>query len=854
MHERSANRSNRTALPAGIVALTLLLASCGTTTVPTTPEHASAPGAQTPDVNVTVAALAGDLVSTSLSNEPFTASTNAWGPVERNRSNGEQAAGDGRAITLNGATYTQGFGTHAGSSMTFNLGGKCATFTSDIGVDDEVGKSGSVVFQVFADGAKVFDSGVMTGASATRKINVSVAGKQELKLVVTDAGNGNVSDHADWAGPTLSGCDITRPLGGLALAASTNAWGPVEKDRSNGEQAAGDGRAITLNGATYTQGFGTHAGSSMTFNLGGRYGTFRSDVGVDDEVGNAGSVVFQVFADGAKVFDSGTMTGASATKQVNVSVAGKQELKLVVTDAGDGNAYDHADWAAPTLLTSGTVLDSAPAPVAVSVPTPTVTDVTVAPATLALTTGQSGTLAATVSVTGGAAQTVSWTSSNAAVATVDASGKVTAVGAGTATVTATSTVDGARKAAATVSVTTPAPAPAPAPAPTPAPAPAPTTVTYSGPIVITKGGTYSGNWESKDPNVATIEIKTQEPVVIEKSNLRGGARLITGFYANLTVRDSTFTGVNPNVYGKAKGYAIGLGNVVNLRVENNTFDQTGGIYLNWFNGNAAAGQTIKILRNKFRNIDGRLSNGQGGWLDGGGNYESAREVRNAVMFNSVRRLPNAEIAWNEVVNEPGNSLVEDNINMYTSSGTADSPILIHDNYIQGAYPIQPALETWYAGGGILLGDGSTTNPDDHGHARVYNNQVVSTTNYGLSIMGGVDNQVYNNRALSSGRLPDGRRIPSTNGGMILWDYAKVAGMTPPTFGMNVMRDNTLGWTRVNADGSIYNNPMWTPDCATNGTQCANNANLGTVTVTMEQAEFARWKDKLSTSGVTVGPR
>jgi hypothetical protein len=30
------------------------------------------------------------------------------------------------------------------------------------------------------------------------------------------------------------------------------------------------------------------------------------DVGVDDEVGVNGSVVFQVWADGAKIFDSGT--------------------------------------------------------------------------------------------------------------------------------------------------------------------------------------------------------------------------------------------------------------------------------------------------------------------------------------------------------------------------------------------------------------------------------------------------------------------------------------------------------------------------------------------------------------------
>jgi hypothetical protein len=39
------------------------------------------------------------------------------------------------------------------------------------------------------------------------------------------------------------------------------------------------------------------------------------------------------------------MTGTSATKLVDVSIAGAGELRLVVTDAGNGNTYDHADWA-----------------------------------------------------------------------------------------------------------------------------------------------------------------------------------------------------------------------------------------------------------------------------------------------------------------------------------------------------------------------------------------------------------------------------------------------------------------------------------------------------------------------------
>jgi hypothetical protein len=67
-------------------------------------------------------------------------------------------------------------------------------------------------------------------------------------------------------------------------------------------------------------------------------------VGIDDEV-SLGSVVFEVYVGTTKIYDSGTMTSTSATKQVDVAITGATELRLVVTEAGDGNAHDHADWA-----------------------------------------------------------------------------------------------------------------------------------------------------------------------------------------------------------------------------------------------------------------------------------------------------------------------------------------------------------------------------------------------------------------------------------------------------------------------------------------------------------------------------
>ncbi len=114
--------------------------------------------------------------------------------------------------------------------------------------------------------------------------------------------------------------------------------GPVERDMSVGQKKANDGQVIKLDGVSYSSGLGVNATSSVSFNLNGDYLQFVSDIGIDDEVGDKGSVVFQVFGDGIKLFDSGKMTGSSPTQSIDIDVTGVNILKLVVTNAGDGNA------------------------------------------------------------------------------------------------------------------------------------------------------------------------------------------------------------------------------------------------------------------------------------------------------------------------------------------------------------------------------------------------------------------------------------------------------------------------------------------------------------------------------------
>ncbi|CAM3593334.1 NPCBM/NEW2 domain-containing protein [Deinococcus frigens] len=526
--------------------------------------------------------------------------------------------------------------------------------------------------------------------------------------------------------------------------AATNGWGPIERNMSNGEKGSNDGRALSIDGKKYDSGFGTHANSSMTFNLGGQCSRFVSDVGLDDEVGNQGSVVFKVYADGVKLFDSGTMTGAEAAKTVNVDVSGRQELKLVVTDGGDNINYDHADWGGATLM-----------------------DCNVS--------------------------------------------------------------------------ATPAPPVPPSPAP-PSVAPPTGNVQYSGPLVITKGGTYRGNWQSLDPYVPTVRISTTEPVVIEGSNLRGRGELIRGWKVNLTVRNSNGYGMNPNISGRPAGRFIAAEEVYNLRVENNYMEGTTGIYVNQFYGKAS-GQTIKILRNKAKNIDGRKSDGKGG-------YNGDRYYVQFAQIAKVYGVPGMEIAWNEVINEPGKSSLEENINLYSTSGTSSSRMQIHDNYIQGAFAVDPSSAAKYSGGGIMLGDGPVDDLSKAGgYVDVYNNQIVSTSNQGIGIAGGHDHKVYNNRILSSGRLPTGETNQSQNVGIYVWDV--MSGKRTGAWFNNTVHDNVIGWTRIRSDNSTWFNNTWFADCSST---CYNNKSWsGAVTLDTEKQEYQLWQSKFRAAGLSVGP-
>jgi len=211
-----------------VLGASLLLAGCGQSSTPAATTPSGTPvatygdgldhswTASTAEGQRLYAALSQGLKSQDFNIGLSVTATSGWGPIELNTSNGETPAGDGKPITLNGKVYSTGLGLHANSEIHVHATNletpACTRFTADVGLDDEVGDKGSVVFQVFADGVKLFDSGVMTGASATQHVDVAIGNKSDLRFVVTDAGDNNYYDHADWAGAAIT-CVSATPSG-----------------------------------------------------------------------------------------------------------------------------------------------------------------------------------------------------------------------------------------------------------------------------------------------------------------------------------------------------------------------------------------------------------------------------------------------------------------------------------------------------------------------------------------------------------------------------------------------------------------------------------------------------------------
>jgi alpha-galactosidase len=121
----------------------------------------------------------------------------------------------GGPLSIHGEKFTDGVGTHATSKFRVKLDGDAKRFTAEVGVDDSAGGQGSVEFIVTGDGKVLWHSGVLKCGEAAKPVDVSLAGVKTLVLSVTDGGDGESNDHADWADAKIEMDDGTSPPAAL---------------------------------------------------------------------------------------------------------------------------------------------------------------------------------------------------------------------------------------------------------------------------------------------------------------------------------------------------------------------------------------------------------------------------------------------------------------------------------------------------------------------------------------------------------------------------------------------------------------------------------------------------------------
>ncbi len=140
----------------------------------------------------------------------------------------------------------------------------------------------------------------------------------------------------------ITGCQTSQTvwLDELDLSTATQGYGLPVKNKSL------DGNTMTIAGQTFERGFATHAVSSLTILTDGNATLFKAKVGLDDEMkGHEPAVEFEVYGDGEKLWSSGIMHLGDSAKVCSVVLTDVKKVELVVADGGNGNYYDHANWA-----------------------------------------------------------------------------------------------------------------------------------------------------------------------------------------------------------------------------------------------------------------------------------------------------------------------------------------------------------------------------------------------------------------------------------------------------------------------------------------------------------------------------
>ena len=186
------------------------------------------------------------------------------------------------------------------------------------------------------------DGDITDKVEVSGNVDFNKVGKYDITYKVTDSDGNQVVKTRSVA---VVDMDDYKYLTEYDWSSTQNSYAAPVKDKATSQKPL---RLTGSNGkeVVYEKGIGAHATSTITYDLTDKdFAYFTSYVGVDRQMyGSVGSVSFEVYVDGVKKFDSGLMNSRDEQKYVEVDINGAKELKLVVTDGGNGIGSDHATW------------------------------------------------------------------------------------------------------------------------------------------------------------------------------------------------------------------------------------------------------------------------------------------------------------------------------------------------------------------------------------------------------------------------------------------------------------------------------------------------------------------------------
>ena len=187
-------------------------------------------------------------------------------------------------------------------------------------------------------------------------------GEKTLVLVIDDGGDNFNYDHGDWINPTLVLRDGTEVAltGDYKTRQFTNSYFNRVYENRNVD----NGGKMKVMGVSYDRGFSADANAAIFFQIPETMDVarFRAMAAADDSgIGQAGattSIRFMVFAQNpltSEQDDAAARSGLisrTGTKSATLEadVEGAEQLKIVVSNYGDGFAYDRADLVDPVLI------------------------------------------------------------------------------------------------------------------------------------------------------------------------------------------------------------------------------------------------------------------------------------------------------------------------------------------------------------------------------------------------------------------------------------------------------------------------------------------------------------------------